>query len=122
MMRILRKKGQNTAEYAILIGLVIAAVIAMQTYAKRGLQGRVYDASDSFYEEITGADWSEISSTPAEVLSSGQFEDTNLASRSTQDVMADTETEQLPVAGGQQTREFYRKTQQEAGDYQTYDY
>lgn len=35
------KKGQNTAEYAIVIALVIGAAIAMQTYVKRGLQGGV---------------------------------------------------------------------------------
>ena len=40
-----RIKGQSTAEYAILIALVVAAVIAMQTYAKRALQGKVRDAS-----------------------------------------------------------------------------
>lgn len=39
----LNKKGQNTAEYAILIALVIGAVLAMQTYVKRGIQGRVRD-------------------------------------------------------------------------------
>lgn len=45
MMRMLRnKKAQNTAEYAILIALVIAAAMAIQTYVKRGLEGRVRDA------------------------------------------------------------------------------
>jgi len=39
-------KGQNTAEYAILIGLVVAAAIAMQTYVKRGVQGRFADEVD----------------------------------------------------------------------------
>ncbi|MCP3685702.1 MAG: hypothetical protein GY861_23900 [bacterium] len=39
------KKAQNTAEYALLIALVVAAVIAMQTYAQRTLQARVRDAS-----------------------------------------------------------------------------
>ncbi|MBF0533104.1 MAG: hypothetical protein HQL23_08440 [Candidatus Omnitrophica bacterium] len=38
------KKAQNTAEYAILISLVVAGIIAMQTYAQRALQGRVRDA------------------------------------------------------------------------------
>jgi len=38
------KKAQNTAEYALLIALVIAGVIAMQTYAQRALQARVRDA------------------------------------------------------------------------------
>ncbi|MBF0486417.1 MAG: hypothetical protein HQL16_07890 [Candidatus Omnitrophica bacterium] len=39
------KKAQNTAEYAILIALVVGGVIAMQTYAQRALQGRLRDAS-----------------------------------------------------------------------------
>ncbi len=43
--RILNKKGQNTAEYALLISLVVAAIIAMQTYAQRALQARIRDAA-----------------------------------------------------------------------------
>jgi len=44
MPRLFRsRKGQNTAEFAILIGLVVAVAVAMQTYVKRGLQGRVHD-------------------------------------------------------------------------------
>ncbi len=39
------KKAQNTAEYAIVISLVVAGIIAMQTYAQRALQARVRDAS-----------------------------------------------------------------------------
>ena len=42
----LNRKGQNIAEYSILIALVIAAAVAMQTYVKRGLQGRIADAVD----------------------------------------------------------------------------
>lgn len=40
------KKAQQTAEYALLIALVVAAVIAMQTYAQRTIQGRIRDAGD----------------------------------------------------------------------------
>ncbi len=40
------KIGQNTAEYALLIALVVAGVIAMQTYAQRSLQSRMRDASN----------------------------------------------------------------------------
>lgn len=47
------KKAQNTAEYALLIALVVAAIIAMQTYAQRALQARVRDAS-SFMTSVTG--------------------------------------------------------------------
>lgn len=39
------KRAQQTAEYALLISLVVAAVIAMQTYAQRTIQARIRDAS-----------------------------------------------------------------------------
>jgi len=39
------RKAQNTAEYALLIALVVAGVIAMQTYAQRALQARIHDTS-----------------------------------------------------------------------------
>ena len=49
MLRKLRnRKAQSTAEYAILIGVVVAALVAMQTYVKRGLNGRMKDATDTF--------------------------------------------------------------------------
>lgn len=56
MLRKLRNriKGQSTAEYAILIALVVAAVIAMQTYAKRALQARIRDASIYMVEQTDG--------------------------------------------------------------------
>ena len=39
------RKAQNTAEYALLIALVVAGIVAMQQYAQRALQARVRDAS-----------------------------------------------------------------------------
>ena len=46
MFRMLNKRGQNTAEFAILIGVIVAAAIAMQVYVRRGMQGRIKDAVD----------------------------------------------------------------------------
>ncbi|MDD4953387.1 MAG: hypothetical protein PHG40_00585 [Candidatus Omnitrophica bacterium] len=46
MLGRLGKKAQSTAEYAIIIALVIAAVVAMQVYVRRGIQGRVRDVVD----------------------------------------------------------------------------
>ncbi len=49
MLRLLRnKRAQSTAEYAILIGLVVAALLAMQTYVKRGLNAKMKDATDTY--------------------------------------------------------------------------
>lgn len=39
------KIAQTTAEYALLISLVVAAVIAMQTYAQRAIQARIRGAT-----------------------------------------------------------------------------
>lgn len=47
------KKAQNTAEYALLIALVVAGVIAMQTYAQRALQARVRDAAVTLQAKTT---------------------------------------------------------------------
>lgn len=40
------RKGQSTVEYAIVLGVIVAALIAMQTYIKRGIQGRYRDGTE----------------------------------------------------------------------------
>jgi hypothetical protein len=40
------KKAQSTAEYAIVIALVVAAAMAMQVYLKRSMQGGIKFAVD----------------------------------------------------------------------------
>lgn len=49
-MRKLSRRGQSTLEYAILILIVIVALLAMQTYLKRGIQGRMRESSDNIGE------------------------------------------------------------------------
>lgn len=48
--------GQSIAEYAVVIGLVIAAVVAMQIYVKRGLQAKIRDGSDIEVKNDTKGD------------------------------------------------------------------
>ncbi len=48
------RKAQATAEYAILFAVVIGAAMGVQTYVKRGLQARVYDAVNQFIDETGG--------------------------------------------------------------------
>ena len=42
----LRRKSQSILEYAILIAIVVAAILIMQTFMKRGVQGRLKDSSE----------------------------------------------------------------------------
>jgi Flp pilus assembly pilin Flp len=117
------KKGQNTAEYAILIGLVVAAVIAMQTYVKRGLQGRMHDASNRFYDEVTKpSNWTGISQTAVTPLASKQYEPEELSSVSTQQTLKGSYEKTDMAVGGTLTRESVQRTQQKKGDYRKYDY
>lgn len=40
------KKGQSILEYAILLGVVIAALLVMQVFVKRGYQGGLKDSAE----------------------------------------------------------------------------
>lgn len=116
----LNKKGQNTAEYAILIALVIAAAVGMQTMVKRGVQARMRDETRSFTSALnSSADWVNISSASATMNS--QYEPTQLSKQSTQQIITDTENSTMGTAGDV-TREMNRTTTQAVGDYQKYGY
>ena len=52
MSRIMRHtSGQATLEYAVILAVVIAALLAMQIYMKRGVQGKLRDATDQVGEQ-----------------------------------------------------------------------
>jgi uncharacterized protein (UPF0333 family) len=62
-MLIKLRKSQATAEYAILFALVVAAAMGVQSYVKRALQARVYDAANDFVNATGGTtlQWQGIS-------------------------------------------------------------
>lgn len=47
-------RGQSTLEYAILIVIVAAALISIQTFVNRGLQGRMRQATDDIGDQYSG--------------------------------------------------------------------
>ena len=47
----LRTKAQSTLEYVILLGFVIAALIAMGVYMKRGTEGKLRESTDQIGEQ-----------------------------------------------------------------------
>ena len=68
MRRIFNKKAQSTLEYAILIAVVVGALIGMQTYVKRGLQGRLKAATDD-----VGSQFEPTVSTVSQVAAHGAY-------------------------------------------------
>ena len=54
MLRLLiKKRGQSTLEYAILVVVVIMALVAIQAYLKRGIQGRMKDSADQIGDQFS---------------------------------------------------------------------
>ena len=52
MFKFLKKmKGQSTLEYAVLIIIVIGALLSIQVYIKRGIQGRLKSATDDIGDQ-----------------------------------------------------------------------
>lgn len=46
-----RTKGQSTLEYVILLGFIVAALIAMGVYMKRATQGKLRESTDQVGEQ-----------------------------------------------------------------------
>ena len=54
MFKFLRKiKGQSTLEYAVLIIIIIGALLSIQVYIKRGLQGRLKSSADDIGDQYS---------------------------------------------------------------------
>ncbi len=65
-MLIRRIKGQSILEYAMIIAVVVGALLAIQIYMKRGLQGRLRESSDQIGEQFD-AENTQVSRTTTHV-------------------------------------------------------
>jgi len=91
------KRAQTTAEYAILIALVIGAVVAMQIYVKRGIQGRIRDVVDDVDLGST-LDNSDGQAVASDVFGGGQYEPYYASSTATT-AQSSSNTENLQTGG-----------------------
>ncbi len=46
-------RGQSTLEYAIIIAVIVAALVVMQIYIKRGVQGKLRSSTDQIGEQYS---------------------------------------------------------------------
>ena len=51
----LKRKGQSTLEYAIVVAIIVAGLLAMQFYVKRGWEGKLKTAADDMGEQFEPA-------------------------------------------------------------------
>lgn len=52
------KKGQSTLEYALIIAVIIAGLLMMQHYVKRGYSGKLKSSADDMGEQFDPAAYS----------------------------------------------------------------
>ncbi|MDP1853271.1 MAG: hypothetical protein Q8L26_03585 [Candidatus Omnitrophota bacterium] len=92
MMFIARRKAQSLAEYAIILSIVSAALLAMSFYIKRGIQGRVRDMTKSFIgpTQYEYANMETASTAVVNIIRPPQVE--TIAGRSTTKTASDTQT------------------------------
>ena len=48
-----QKRGQSTLEYAVLVVIIIGALLTIQVYIKRGVQGRLKSAADDIGDQYS---------------------------------------------------------------------
>lgn len=83
-----RKKGQSTVEYAVLIVLVISALLSIQFYLKRGIQGRLKSATDDIGDQFSPGNTNLIETT----TTTGQRQETFIAGRTMKNLLVDEVT------------------------------
>ncbi len=58
-----QRRGQSTLEYAVLTVVIIGALLTIQTYIKRGVQGRLKSASDDIGDQYSEGNMNAIKTT-----------------------------------------------------------
>lgn len=86
------KRGQSTLEYAVLIIIIIGALLSIQVYIKRGVQGRLKQASDDIGDQFSVGNTNVVkfmttSSVSNETFLSGVTRSELLGPETTRDLM-----------------------------------
>ena len=108
------RKAQSTAEYAILFGVIIAAVVGMQTYVKRSLSARMKDTSDAL-TSVTG----DVSGEGNDLKTTWQYEPYYSSSFSKVKTTKDI-SERKVMAGGNATTSSENRYNAKSADYTSY--
>jgi hypothetical protein len=109
-----QKRAQSTLEYAVLIIVVIGALITIQVYIKRGVQGRLRSASDDIGDQFSPGNTNHIKTVVSKSKTKDTFatgvsnsvlqgDETTNTTEKTQIVNVDTEywgTQQQTGSGG----------------------
>ena len=101
-----RKKGQSTLEYAVLIIIIIGALLSIQVYIKRGIQGRMKGAADDIGDQFSPGNTNVISTMTTLSKTKDTFKKGISTSKLTANEVTETITNTVLL---NQDREFWGK-------------
>jgi cytoskeletal protein RodZ len=58
-----QKRGQSTLEYIVLIVVIIGALLTIQVYIKRGIQGRLKSSADDIGDQYSDGNTNDVKTT-----------------------------------------------------------
>lgn len=83
-----RTKGQSMVEYALIITIVALALLAVNIYMKRGVEGKLRDSGDNIGAQFEAGGTAVTTNRDA----SGSVSEENLAGKTVVTLTADTST------------------------------
>lgn len=117
MTKIRKNIAQSAVEYSLIIAVVVSALVTINVYVKRGLQGRMADAGDDFANTVRDAPWPADSGS---AVFQRQFEDNKISKSVTTFIEYDKENFKM-IKGGSVNYSTGSKMRQQEGDYYRYD-
>ena len=108
-----RKKGQSTLEYAVLMIIIIGALLTVQVYIKRGVQGRLKQASDDIGDQYSDGNTNVSRTVVSHSKSQDQFGGLALGQGVSRSKLIDQETSNVTLSSNiiNTEQEFWGKKQ-----------
>lgn len=97
-----RRKAQSALEYSVLLAIIVGAIVVMQIYIKRGVQGRFREATDDVGEQFDPGHQVYSYETKSTSTIHETTNTTGVTTQKTED-MNGTETPQQTLRWGQTT-------------------
>jgi uncharacterized protein (UPF0333 family) len=84
MLKILSKhKAQSTLEFAVLIAIVVVALLTMQLYMKRGIQGKIREGADEMGSQFSPGQMTSVRTSSTAQYATEDITNTDGTSNST---------------------------------------
>ena len=86
-----QKRGQSTLEYAVLTVVIIGALLTLQVYIKRGVQGRLKSAADDIGDQYSEGNMNAVKTTARNSVTEETFKSGVSQTNTTSEITNTTE-------------------------------